>query len=424
MSAEVKHYYFDSANYGGGIRFDPRGEHIQNLGINYIPFNRSEYKTAIPGTEDGNYGTNFLKLFDPQTIFPQSQGTGSVDVIVGNKFKWLNTMIDLEIKSLGVLSLYRIPCSAAVSSLTEAITTSSTGQTYNTTVGPSTLSATQIQGHLLTATTGVGTPVTVTPGAVTTSLPVHQITQTQPYTEWTDKQEVTVIDVEGNRIRQGYSTTQSPLLMSPAFKPYYYCRFVVVRMNVSFTDYASLKNNSEYWKDFFNGLWWDRSSIALTSGPRRNMSQRVNDYNVTNPFGGMFDIIYNKKLKVNPFKVYRMRYNLKSARRGGDLITIKTNNPLIPFPSSESGYMYNNGNYFGFLLAPLSIDDFDPITQQYIIAQSPFTPGTENRKEFMRGVNDIRDNWIEPSISAGGIDYPTVLQCGVSSLYARTAYLD
>lgn len=430
MFPEVKHFIYNGLitpqDYFNNLVYDPN---FPAFGIT------GGYTSRDTGSTELGSSCNFLMVFRPDYCLPQTEGTTD-STIIGTKYNWLNTMIELNFTpNLKLLNLMHNPfvddlkffnatASADSYDLNLPARTLTLGQRVNTLSNPTyqyrvtgdndndlaqivctdnivdkNRNCLRVEaynesggtsarpGYILypyeqnaniefarevpmTATSTLNQPASDNNGlaASTGTIVPHNAQNSASVVVNTD---------DGNI----YTTTTlnnfgTPLYMAPAYKPYFYCRLIFFKFKFGLTDYASFVTSTQTQCNFLNSLWFDKKDNNAITAATSFHSVRSNDLAVDNPFGGSFDIVYNKLLKINPFKEYRFRLNLQSKSKRGDVVTISSPNPYLT-PDTDIKLL-KGAQYFGFILPPTCLNDFDPVLQQCIYRTSLVNPLTHS----------------------------------------------
>lgn len=346
---------------------------------------------------------NFQLLFGPDEILPDNQGTGASQFI-GQKFNWKNTVISLQYdpsnyvtfmrringQSYGQIFMpapqyaYTTPAHMVNVDLDEYQKQSADDQirtgiwddatrpiairwkpaTYQT--GKQIVTGRLSSSQQEFTNKGISIPATVTTETQNNTLALSAIEPSLLGTSW--------------NLQQSYNFpyNQFPLLHSPQFKLYYYTRIMVFKFKLPMANFNTMYHSWEQQMNFLNDLWWQRN----VDQTRPNYSIRSSVLNDNNPYGGTFQVVYNKLIKINPTKRYIFRFNFGSGKRKGDLITLKTGDPFNPVPDAEQipveDHIYSNGCYLGFMLPPIHPDDFDYFGANMIEGNYPWNPYSNN----------------------------------------------
>lgn len=368
-------------------------------------------RSAPYAGNDDQIAYNFIPFLRPESMLPKlsEQGAGT-DQLVGNKFLWKNTLIRLELVPK-IQRFYRAlaPDSKEVmrdsrrvqnytqvypATLADEITGKSHLQTrdlndnvvsgadrslyvqafqggndiYMHIPGASVDGQTQLKGCVIpehipdTAVESfVANPGTLRSGVVLT--PGYNAPMTENASNGiTDYQ----LPATGTTMEDKGTTYVNlfPLYRHPQARLYFYCRVMIFKMTMSYTDWNSFSNFDSY-ASFLNALWWRRDN-----GTTKSFSIRDPDLAIPNPFAKTFRIVYNKLLRINPFKSYNIDINLVTKRP--NRVTIKQSGPY----TTEGNYdLYENASYIGFILPPFNLDqDFDESTASMIYYSATYDP--------------------------------------------------
>ena len=290
---------------------------------------------------------NYKPLFFSDSILPVNQGVQEAQV-VGDRFRWRSTMIDLTLNPERFQDLYKSP---ALNMVINA-STSVRREQFGGALAPLTdnsISATYSKGYegnnnIYQSGTQVGVPYPVLAtgdaGYATSysklrfsTLGLTQEEASNPSQYGTLRIEsstvspnppygITLAQTEGDDMNVGFSALTPtpvmaasvkvyydyfPLYRMPNYRPFFYCRLVVFKFRFSQTDWATFRASNKVQSHFLNSIWWNR----FDGSGNPNMSVRTNDFNVNTPSGGLFDLKYNKLLQINSKLVILKWINLQ-----------------------------------------------------------------------------------------------------------------
>lgn len=421
--AELKYYNFNFSYVPLELPGPPSADftpnhYVQRDFLGYFPLHRYGMQWGLDVNNDWSgvvteaikcVALNYKPLFFSDVILPSHQGVEEAQV-VGDRFRWRSTMIDLTLNPQRFQELFKSP---ALNVMINAATTVNREQ-FGGALAPLTdnsISATYSKGfqgnnYIQYAGTqaGVAYPtLAIGSAGYSTSSTKHRyetmgLTQ-QEATDPAHSQDVviqsstvspnppygiTLARTEGDDMNVGLATIDPPVMTPsrkvyfdyfplyrmPNYRPFFYCRLVVFKFRFSQTDWATFRSAQRLQNDFLNSIWWNR----FDSSGHPNMSVRTNDFNVNTPTGGLFDLKYNKLLQINPLKNYKFRINLYSTSRRGDNVEIRRNDIFAAVSEDEKKYpYYKNALYGAFLLPPLDVQsDFDAVSSLLISAGSFF----------------------------------------------------
>lgn len=416
--AELKYFNFNIsyANYdkppkmlvdGQDFIFD---HEVEKEFLGWIPLHRYGIQPGYddPQPPDGRFTSqqqcvawNVKPLFYSDNILPVTEGTTS-STVVGDKYRWRSTMIDLTLNPQRYQELFKSPAlNVMISGFNPhkpiAIVGASTPSAQEVRAATfakgsnSNLNRASSTG-LFVDTTLIGSQSVVFPANGLTgaealdpagnNIPMASVTNVPQSSYGIALEETKDADMHvgtpgvipwtmNPSVPLSYS--YFPLFKTPNYRPFFYCRLVVFKLKFSQNDYTMFRANVFYQNLFLNSIWWNRFDASGCP----NMSVRTNDFNINTPCGGSFDLKYNKLLQINPFKNYRFRINLYSNKRRGDPIEIRRST-IFTDPEVANDYpYYKNGQYIAYLLPPLDVlNDFDGISSLLISAGSFYDPST------------------------------------------------
>lgn len=422
--------------------------------------------TNTPGATTHACAWNVKPLFYSDTILPFNQGVTDATV-VGDKYRWRSTMIDLTLNPQRYQELFKSPAlTAQVQGIiaknnmeVAGAIVPTTAEQFSTVFSKgfgSNHTLNQNEGRLLTNGTAlVGSEIQLVPQGWTTAEYQDPISTGVPvqsrFIHINPSFGASLGESRDGQMNIGYRETSPnyttndpinlyyeyfPLYKMPTFRPFFYCRLVVFKLKFSQNDYQQFRASQYYQNLFLNSIWWNR----FDSQGRPNMSIRTNDFNVNTPCGGTFDLKYNKLIQINPFKNYRFRINLYSTLRRGDPVEIRRNT-IFADPDGANYPFFKNAEYCAYLLPPLDVQqDFDAISSLLISAGSFYdTNNFVSSTEFNSKINtaftygpfnpfstpcSIARMVVKRSESQYLRYFPTYLPLCTTKITGRTAYWD
>ncbi|AUX80737.1 capsid protein [Cattle blood-associated circovirus-like virus] len=428
----------------------------------------NDYDASVtPSASTHTAAWNVKPLFYSDSILPLTQGVTDATV-VGDKYRWRSTMIDLTLNPQRFQELFKSPAlnshvqgiiskndfelsGAFVPSAAEVLTTVySKGLYGDGTVG-------QTDGRVSVVTSELLAPSEVkwkpqgwnsdeynNPGPTAVPVLARQVQSNPAYGATLGENRDGQMNIGYRETSPNWTTNDPinlfyeyfPLYRMPTFRPFFYCRIVVFKLKFSQNDYQQFRASQYYQNLFLNSIWWNR----FDSSGNPNMSIRTNDFNVNTPCGGTFDLKYNKLLQINPFKNYRFRINLYSTRRRGDPVEIRRNT-IFADPDASAYPFFKNAEYCAYLLPPLDVQqDFDAISSLLVSAGSFYdTNNFVNSTSFNNKMNpaytygpynpfsipsSIQKLVVRRSEGQALRFFPTFLPLCTTKITGRTAYWD
>ena len=296
MRPEVKHFIYSGlinpANTSDNLVYDPK---LPAFG------QTTGYLDANTELTSLTTKSNFIMVFRPDYCLPQNEGTGD-DQIIGNKYNWKNTLIELDITpNVGLLNLMHNPFDSKAKlayihdgtktldgvhdismnshvddvDLTTYANINSNGQSlvgdyayggipYPQALGPVDPSESGVvmrQTEVIRSSGNVahkGINVPTVTGTVSGRSGTYNVSVPFEGSKYTAH----IVSTDDGEVWNATSQTNPgiPLYMAPSYKPYFYCRLIFFKFHFGLTDYSTFVTNQASQSNFLNSLWFDRKN--------------------------------------------------------------------------------------------------------------------------------------------------------------------